>query len=44
GYRADDVAPLARGAFAQKRLVDNAPRVVDEGFVAGLFAEALGYW
>jgi alcohol dehydrogenase class IV len=44
GYRADDVTRLARGAFAQKRLVDNAPRVVDEPALAALFTDALRYW
>jgi alcohol dehydrogenase class IV len=44
GYRADDVARLARGAFAQKRLVDNAPRPFDEAALAELFSGALGYW
>ena len=44
GYRADDVARLARGAFQQKRLVDNAPRAVDEATLGALFADALRYW
>ena len=44
GYRAGDAARLARGAFAQKRLVDNAPRAVDEAGLASLFADALRYW
>ena len=44
GYRADDVARLTRGAFAQKRLVDNAPRVIDEASLAKLFTDALRYW
>jgi alcohol dehydrogenase class IV len=44
GYTSDDIALLARGAFAQKRLVDNAPRAVDEAAVAALFAAALRYW
>jgi len=44
GYTTADAAPLARGAFAQKRLVDNAPRAVDEAALAHLFADAMGYW
>ncbi len=44
GYRGDDVGRLARGASAQKRLVDNAPRAVDEAALAALFADALRYW
>ncbi|HEX6837325.1 MAG TPA: alcohol dehydrogenase, partial [Polyangia bacterium] len=44
GYGRDDVAKLARGAFAQKRLVDNAPRAVDEAALATLFTDAMGYW
>jgi alcohol dehydrogenase class IV len=44
GYGAADVARLARGAFAQKRLVDNAPRPVDEAALAQLFSDALRYW
>lgn len=44
GYGPDDVGRLAQGAFAQKRLVDNAPRAVDEAALAELFADAMGYW
>jgi alcohol dehydrogenase class IV len=44
GYGDADVARLARGAFAQKRLVDNAPATVDEAGLAALFAGALRCW
>jgi alcohol dehydrogenase class IV len=44
GYRDSDAGKLAKGAFAQKRLVDNAPRAVDEATLAALFTDALRYW
>lgn len=44
GYAAGDVERLARGALAQKRLVDNAPMPVDEAALAALFSGALRYW
>ncbi len=44
GYDERDVAALAHGAFAQRRLVDNAPEPVDEARLTALFAGALRYW
>ncbi|HWE27458.1 MAG TPA: hydroxyacid-oxoacid transhydrogenase [Polyangia bacterium] len=44
GYDARDLPALARGAFAQRRLVDNAPAPVDEAQLTALFAGALRYW
>jgi alcohol dehydrogenase class IV len=44
GYGEDDIDTLAAGAFAQKRLVDNAPRSVDRDDLAALFRAALRYW
>jgi alcohol dehydrogenase class IV len=44
GYAATDAPRLAAGAFAQKRLVDNAPLALDERELAALFERALAYW
>jgi len=44
GYGAADLPALAAGAFAQKRLVDNAPQPVDEAALHALFEGALAYW
>jgi hydroxyacid-oxoacid transhydrogenase len=44
GYDARDVEALAAAAFAQRRLVDNAPAPVDEARLADLFRAALNYW
>lgn len=44
GYHADDIATLTAGAWAQQRLIRNAPRAVDEGALAALFHGALSYW
>jgi alcohol dehydrogenase class IV len=44
GYDERDLPALARGAFAQRRLVDNAPTPVDEAQLTALFAGALRYW
>jgi alcohol dehydrogenase class IV len=44
GYLADDVATLTAGAWAQQRLIRNAPRTVDERQLAALFEGAMSYW
>jgi hydroxyacid-oxoacid transhydrogenase len=44
GYHERDLTALAQGAFAQRRLVDNAPELVNEARLAELFAGALSYW
>jgi alcohol dehydrogenase class IV len=44
GYGPNDLDALAEGAFAQKRLVDNAPRALDLAAMRALFEGALGYW
>ena len=44
GYGADDVVSLAEGAWAQQRLVKNAPKAVTESDLAGLFRAAMRYW
>ena len=44
GYGKGDLPALARGAFAQQRLIKNAPRSVDEAGLEELFAGALTYW
>ncbi len=44
GYGEGDLAPLAAAAAAQRRLLDNAPRPVDEADLRGLFAAARRSW
>jgi len=44
GYRDGDVEALARGAILQKRLVDNAPILVDDAAMRALFRGAMAYW
>jgi hydroxyacid-oxoacid transhydrogenase len=44
GYAETDLDALTRGAIVQKRLVDNAPMVVDEAAMRELFRGALSYW
>jgi len=44
GYASADLDALTEGAFAQQRLLQNAPRPVDRAHLRGLFADALAYW
>jgi alcohol dehydrogenase class IV len=44
GYDKDDLSTLAAGAWAQQRLIRNAPKAVGETELAGLFGDALRYW
>jgi alcohol dehydrogenase class IV len=44
GYADADVPRLVAGAFAQQRLLANAPRRVGEEELAGLFAGAMTVW
>jgi alcohol dehydrogenase class IV len=44
GYAEADVAALTRGAWAQQRLLTNAPREVSESDLGNLYREALHYW
>jgi alcohol dehydrogenase class IV len=44
GYHDGDLNALAAGAFAQPRLIKNAPRAVDQADLVRLFAGALSYW
>ena len=44
GYSASDAAALATGAWAQQRLIRNAPKPVDEATLGRLFANAMRYW
>ncbi len=44
GYVPDDVDSLAAGAWAQQRLIKNAPKAVTENDLAGLFHGAMKYW
>ncbi len=42
GYSSGDVGALVAGTIVQTRLLDNAPRTVDEMALAGVFAAAMG--
>lgn len=44
GYGEGDLDDLARGAYAQQRLIRNAPVPVEHDDLARLFAGALRYW
>jgi hydroxyacid-oxoacid transhydrogenase len=44
GYGEADLPALVEGAFAQQRLLANAPRPVAREDLAGLFAAAAAYW
>ena len=44
GYGEADIAPLAEGAFAQQRLLANAPLPVDRDLLADLYRGASAYW
>jgi alcohol dehydrogenase class IV len=44
GYHAGDIATLTAGAWAQQRLVRNAPKAVAEEHLCELFRNALRYW
>jgi alcohol dehydrogenase class IV len=44
GYGDGDVPALVQGAFAQQRLLANAPRPVGEAELAALFAGAMTVW
>ena len=44
GYTADDIPGLAKGAYPQRRLLENAPREISESQLSGLFKDALAYW
>jgi len=44
GYGEADVAGLTKGAWAQQRLLTNAPREVSETDLAGLYRGAMRYW
>ena len=44
GYGESDVAALSEGAFAQQRLLTNAPREVGRGDLERLFRAAMRYW
>lgn len=44
GYREDDIPALAEGAFAQQRLITNAPVPVDESDLRRLYRAAASYW
>ena len=44
GYGPEDIPDLTRGSIVQKRLLDNAPVVVDEALLNGLFGDAMAYW
>jgi alcohol dehydrogenase class IV len=44
GYGKDDVPALAKGAWAQQRLLTNAPREITESGLEELYVGALKYW
>ena len=44
GYREEDVPALSEGAFAQQRLLTNAPRDIHRGDLEQLFRGAMRYW
>jgi hydroxyacid-oxoacid transhydrogenase len=44
GYDGDDIGALTEGAFAQKRLLDNAPLDIGKETLADLFRNAMRYW
>jgi alcohol dehydrogenase class IV len=44
GYTEKDVPAMAKGAFAQQRLLVHSPRPVGEGDLAELFRAAMRYW
>jgi alcohol dehydrogenase class IV len=44
GYGDADVAALTKGAWAQQRLMTNAPRDISESDLGGLYRGAMRYW
>jgi alcohol dehydrogenase class IV len=44
GYGEGDVAALSEGAFAQQRLLTNAPREISRNDLGRLFQGAMRYW
>lgn len=44
GYGKDDVPALAKGAWAQQRLLTNSPREITEDALEDLYLGALQYW
>lgn len=44
GYSYADVAALTKGAWAQQRLLTNAPRDISEGDLSKLYRDAMRYW
>jgi len=44
GYGAGDIPALVEGAYTQKRLLNNAPRPVDESTLSELYNNAMTYW
>lgn len=44
GYFDADVADLTKGAWAQQRLMTNAPRAISEGDLSQLYRDAMHYW
>ena len=44
GYDVRDIPGLVAGAYAQKRLLLQSPRPIDEESLAGIYEGALSYW
>ncbi len=44
GYGETDIEGLSRGAYRQKRLIDNMPCAIDESALADVYSRAVRYW
>jgi hydroxyacid-oxoacid transhydrogenase len=44
GYGDGDIPALVEGAYAQRRLMENAPRAISEDELAAIYKDALSYW
>jgi len=44
GYGEEDVPNLTKGAWAQQRLLTNAPRDVSQTDLSQLYRDAMQYW
>ncbi|HRQ58980.1 MAG TPA: hydroxyacid-oxoacid transhydrogenase [Azoarcus taiwanensis] len=44
GYCEGDIDTLTAGAWAQQRLIKNAPKPVNQQHLSGLFRDAMRYW
>jgi hydroxyacid-oxoacid transhydrogenase len=44
GYTVDDLAALTEKGWPQRRVVDNAARLITKEEMRSIFAEAISYW